>query len=272
MHLDQTKQIASHCRVVLTGWDGDALLSEYVDDCGGIPHKGVRFARRLALAGWRALSQGRWPRLDLRARLAHLLWGAPQEPFACPQWLNPDLVEYLDLPARWREFQGNSPPRSRRHKEAHRVLTSPLLTDILESYDPGVTGVPVEARHPLLDLRVVEYLLSLPVSPWCIDKQLLRMAMRDRLPEPVRLRPKAPLACDPVIELLQRADARWVDAFEANPALGRYVDRAVIPSLVCSRDPERIWTDLRPLCLNLWLQHLTAPNRASRPEEHHEVA
>ncbi|MHC4094041.1 MAG: asparagine synthase-related protein, partial [Planctomycetota bacterium] len=134
------------------------------------------------------------------------------------------------------------------------------------------TSIPVEARHPLLDLRVVEYLLSLPASPWCVDKKLLRMAMRDRLPEPVRLRPKTSLAGDPVIELLQRVDARWVDAFEATPALGRYVDRPVIPPVACTRDADEIWTGLRPLCLNFWLQYRTASRRATRREEHHEVA
>jgi asparagine synthase (glutamine-hydrolysing) len=272
LYLEQARQMASNCRVALTGWDGDALLSENVNLCGGILFRSVNFARRATLVGWRALSRGRWPRLDLRARLTGMLSGPPEEPFACPEWLNPDLVKHLDLPARWRELQENSLPRNCKRPEAHRVLKSPLLTNLLEGYDPGVTRIPVETRHPLLDLRLVGYLLSLPASPWCVDKKLLRVAMQDRLPESVRLRPKTPLADDPVLELLQRADARWVDEFEATPALGRYIARAAVPWVAGTRDPDKIWTDLRPLCLNFWLQHLTASGRESRREEHHEVA
>jgi asparagine synthase (glutamine-hydrolysing) len=272
LYLEQARQMAANCRVALTGWDGDTLLNESVSGFGAILYKSVNFVRRAVLMGWRALSRGRLPRLDLRARLARMLSGPREEPFGCPEWLDSDLVEHLDLPTRWRELQENSHPRDGQHKQAYRVLKSPLLTKLLESYDPGVTRIPVEARHPLLDLRVVEYLLSLPASPWCVDKKLLRMAMHDRLPKSVRLRPKTPLAGDPVLELLQRADARWVDAFEATPALGRYVDRAAVPPVAFTRDPDKIWTDLRPLCLNFWLQHLTASGRVSRREEHHEVA
>ena len=201
-----------------------------------------------------------------------MLAGSPVEPFACSEWLNPDLVQRLNLPTRWRALQGAGLPRDCQRPQAHRVLTSPLFTNLLESYDPGVTRIPIEARHPLLDLRLVEYLLSLPASPWCIDKKLLRMAMRDRLPESVRLRAKSPLAGDPVIELLQEPEACWVDAFEASPVLGRYVDRMAVPAIAGPGDPDQIWTDLRPLGLNFWLQHLAESNRVSRWEEYHEVA
>ena len=272
LYLEHARQMAGNCRVALTGWDGDALLNESASTYGGILYKSVNFARRAALMSWRALSRGRLPRLDLRARLARMLRGAPEKPFVPPGWLNPDLVERLDLPARWRQLQENVHRHDGQHREAHRVLKSPLLTKLLESYDSGVTRVPVEVRHPLLDLRLVEYLLSLPASPWCVDKKLLRVAMHERLPEPIRLRPKTLVAGDPVLERLQRADARWVDAFEATPALGRYVDRAAVPAVAGTRDSDKIWTDLRPLCLNFWLQHLTASGRVSRREEHHEVA
>jgi len=272
LYIEQARQVASNCRVALTGWDGDALLNERMSGYGGILYKSVNFARRAALMGWRALSRGRWPRLDLRARLARMLSGPPEDAFACPEWLNPDLVKHLDLPAHWRTLRANGPPRDCKRPEAHRVLTSPLFTNLLEGYDPGVMRIPVEARHPLLDLRVVEYVLSLPASPWCIDKKLLRMAMYDRLPDSVRLRPKSPLAGYPLMELLQRADSRWVDAFEATPVLGRYIVRAAVPAVAGTQDPGQIWTDLRPLRLNFWLRHLAASGRVSRGEEYHEVA
>jgi asparagine synthase (glutamine-hydrolysing) len=201
-----------------------------------------------------------------------MLSGAPEVAFACPEWLNPDLVEHLDLPARWRAVHASSDAlRDCTHPRAHRILTSFYFTSLLEGYDPGVMRIPIEARHPFLDLRVVEYLMSVPASPWCVDKNLLRMAMHGRLPESIRLRPKTPLPVNAVYERLQQTDARWVDAFEAAPALGKYVDRTAVPQIAGTGNPDRTWTDLRPLCLNLWLQQMAASGRVSRREEHYEA-
>ncbi len=262
-YLDQANQMIPNYRVALTGWDADTLLKENVNVCGNLFQKGMNLTQRAARMGWRALSRGRCPRLELRARWARMLSGPPEEAFACPEWLAPDLIDTLDLQTRWRAMQAIAPRRDCEHPNAHRILTSPAIIDLLESYDPGVAHVPVEARHPFFDVRVVTYLLSLPALPWCVDKKLLRMAMRGRLPESIRLRPKAPLAGEPEIELLQRADARWVDAFEATPALSRYIDRSAVPAITGTRDPDQIWTDMRPLCLNIWLQHLTASDRVA---------
>lgn len=272
VYIDQAKQMAENCRVALTGWDGDALLSEGPNGQGGPCHRATATVRRAARLAGGALSARQWPRLNLRARLARALFGPPEEAFGGPVWLNAELVRRLDLPARWRILQSTRRSRGQAHKEAYRVLTSPMLTSLLERYDPGVTGIPVEARHPLLDVRVVAYVLSLPVVPWCIDKKLLRVAMRHRLPDAVRLRPKSPLAGDPVVELLQRADAHWLDEFDASPALGRYIDRPAVAPLAGTLDSDRIWTDLRPLCLNLWLQHLSGSHHASRQEPYNDVA
>jgi asparagine synthase (glutamine-hydrolysing) len=272
LYLDQAEEISSHSRVVLTGWDGDALLSESARSWSGVLDRAMHFAQRVALAGRRALSGGGLPRPDLRARLKRMLRGEMEAPFSCPNWLNPTLVEGLDLSARWQAVQRTAQARDRERPQAHRVLTSPLLTSLLESYDPGVTRIPMEARHPLLDVRLVEFLVSLPAAPWCVDKKLLRTAMRGRLPESIRLRPKTLLAGDPVIERLQRPEAQWIDEFEATPALGRYVLRAAVPSLVGRRDQDRVWSDLRPVCLNQWLKRLTASKRAFPREEYHEVA
>ncbi len=268
VYIDQAAQMAARSRVALTGWDGDALLSIKENGAGGAVNRCVRFAR----AAWHDLSRGRWPRLDLRARVNRLFFGVPEAPFAPPEWLNPSLIEELDLPARWREVHARSDVCASGHQETYRILNSPLLTNLLENYDPGVTRIPVETRHPFLDIRVVEYVLSLPVSPWCIDKRLLRTAMRDRLPESIRHRPKTPLLGDPVIELLQRADRRWLDTFGESPALDRYVDSRVLRSVPDTRDPDKAWIDMRPLCLNRWLQQQTTRSRTTKYEDHYEVA
>ena len=122
-----------------------------------------------------------------------------------------------------------------------------------EASDPGVTGIPIEARYPFLDVRLVSYLLAIPPLPWCIDKQILRDAMRGTLPETIRLRPKAPLAGDPLRAKLRESGAASLDRFDAVSDLGRFVNRHAIPPLASDNDP---WLHVRPLCLNAWLRRL----------------
>ena len=114
--------------------------------------------------------------------------------------------------------------------------------------------------------------MSLPVSPWCVEKHILRMAMRDRLPESVRTRSKTPLAGDPVLELLQHTDARWQDALDPAPLIEKYVDLGAVPSLAETQDADQVWSGMRPLCLNFWMRQQASRARVREPEEQHEVA
>ena len=263
VYIDQARQMASSCRVALTGWDGDALLGEQVRGLGSLARGGLRRAER-------AMRIGR----SVIARLVGApcqLSSADDSILASPEWLDGGLAERTER-SRDRRAHDEAIGRRRPHDGARRVLGSPRFTNLLESYDPGVTRVPLQTRHPLLDVRLVEFVLSLPVSPWCVDKRLLRVAMRNALPEVVHTRPKTPLAGDPVIELLQRPDAAWIDSFAPAPELERYVNRSAVPKLVGRRDTDRMWTDLRPICLNFWLRSLDDTRRAAEPGTYHEVA
>ena len=82
--------------------------------------------------------------------------------------------------------------------------------------------------------------------------------MRGVLPDAVRLRPKTVAAGDPVVAMLGRDDARWIDAFEPTPALHAYVVRARVPPVCGETDPAEVRTHLRPFCLDLWLQRRDA--------------
>jgi len=112
-----------------------------------------------------------------------------------------------------------------------------------------------EYRHPFLDLRVVEFCLSLPPHPWCHRKEILRQAVADSLPREVARRPKTPLAGFPHMLALREESSRWVDTFEPCDLLAEYVERAKIPSICGEPDPATAWRNLRPLSLDLWLRH-----------------
>jgi asparagine synthase (glutamine-hydrolysing) len=86
---------------------------------------------------------------------------------------------------------------------------------------------------PFFDMRLVEYVLRTPPVPWRRDKRLLREAMRGRLPEEVRLRPKTPLyvphgrpADDHPLRRLGRQPGtrRWRRELIAAAPLSPYVD------------------------------------------------
>lgn len=261
---DSLKNLMSHSRVALYGEDGDALLfpATVVDML-----KSMRFGEVMADVGKYIRSHRRRPPLGLGFFNMVKGWrGNPHLP-AYPKWLNQDFAARLDLPGRWTTYFASQPshiPQVR--AEAHRRITSPVWQAFFESNDPGVTRVPVEHRLPLLDLRVVDYLLKIPPLPWCPNKEIFRQAMRDTLPEPVRRRSKTPLSFDPYEVRLRRPDARWVDDFVPAPELAQYVNRAAIPRVAgsaCKRN-ESSSSHLRPLSLNFWLQSLQPINEGMK--------
>lgn len=252
---DFLKQVAACSRVVLTGWDGDALLSE-------APSNYFRFLLRqreygrLSLALARMLftkpgqlARGVWRRLGSRGANSE---GAAQ-PY--PSWISPELEKRFELRQRWHEYYRapavSHPVRPFAYHSYEYMRNHPIFFD---SQDAGLTRQPLEYRHPLLDLRLVEYCLSLPPYPWCDGKQILRAAMKGRLPESVRSRPKTTLAGFPYVERLQQAESRWVDSYAAEASLHDYVERARIPAVWSSREAIETWSNMRPLSLNYWLK------------------
>jgi asparagine synthase (glutamine-hydrolysing) len=161
----------------------------------------------------------------------------------------PGVSPLRDQPARQR------PGHDR--EVAWEMIAGSFWSYTLERDDPGSTRVPVEPRFAFFDLRLVRYLLALPPIPWCLNKTLFRRAMRGLLPRRVRLRPKAPLAGDPVLVQLQQGAARWIDHYEPTPELAHFLPSEMDP-LKGDRGEhaaENLWRQLRPISLDLWLSH-----------------
>jgi asparagine synthase (glutamine-hydrolysing) len=173
-----------------------------------------------------------------------------------PHWLDPDFAQRLDLNARWREW--SELPVSRPHPirpKAHASLSIPHWANKFERESPGETHCLVETRYPFLDLRVVNYLLALPPFPFFFEKSLLREAMVGRLPESCRLRPKTPLPFDPLVKCLRHTNAsELLDQVQWSADMNGYVKHSDIKPLQRETDPGQIALDVRPFCLNFWLQ------------------
>jgi hypothetical protein len=78
--------------------------------------------------------------------------------------------------------------------------------------------------------------------------------MAGRLPEAVRLRPKTPLAGDPLIAHLQMPGAKWVDHVHWNEEMDDFIDRSALAPLSGVKISEKADSLVRPICLNFWLQ------------------
>jgi asparagine synthase (glutamine-hydrolysing) len=243
---------ASHGRVVLCGEGGDELLwTSYVADLiGRVP------LRRLVGDVARAIVvHRRRPGAGVRARIGTWLRGAAPRMPACPSWLSPGFAARFGLADRWEEVNALEPLEGHPLRaEAYRRLTGPVWPWYFESCDPGVTGLPIEFRYPLLDVRLVRYALAIPPLPWCIDKQILRLAMRGLLPESIRRRRKTPLNGDPLTAWLQRREFA-PPRLEDGAGLGSYVDLQAVPPLTGGSSIDQAWVNLRPLCLGHWLTH-----------------
>jgi len=227
MRTAQLKHASLHSRTLLSGEGGDELLwrSFAVDLVGRMPP--------IELAGDIARSlfiHRRRPGLGLRAKAKQWL---PDDSRLAPYpgWLNGTLAHRMNLRGRYEQVMARrNPLQHPMRADAHRRLTTAIWPWYFESSDPGVTGVPVEASFPFLDVRLVTYALAIPPMPWFIDKHLLREAMRGQLPDEVRLRPKVPLAGDPL--------------------------RAHIVKAGGSDDSPEVWQKIRPACLNYWLSRV----------------
>ena len=249
---------AALSRVFLTGWDGDALLSESLRPHFRTLAKNGQYVRlacdvaRYAMSQRQLLPQswGSW----FKGRFAKASAEASQED-GYPLWLNPELEVRLDLRNRWRQHR--TFPKIKHSTRPHSYSIYSYLaqsTGFFDSYDAGCTGLPLECRHPLMDLRLLDYCLSLPHQPWVVKKYILREAMRCALPEAVRKRPKSPLAGFPQLELLKRNNPAAFNNFPFPEKFGQYVNTANLSSSrKLQLDTNKRLQITTPLSLQLWL-------------------
>ena len=251
---DARRRISSECRVLLSGDGGDNLMFfqmwPYMAD---LRRRGEWRRLLTDMANYFWVRPFPWRGIRLRAQ--RLFGKDPYEP-VYPPWLAPEFARRAELGDRWKE-QAELPKPSKVHPihpKGHGSLALPQWTQLFEQVDSGATGYPVETRYPLLDLRVVNFLLAIPPFPWFFKKTLLREAMQGRLPESVRTRPKTPLQGDLVAAQIQRNGTANLKAIPFNSELDRYINRAAVAEPHAKMSSEQLAVSLRPHCFNIWLQ------------------
>jgi asparagine synthase (glutamine-hydrolysing) len=253
------RRAASHARVVLTGEGGDPLLHASHDHFVRLLKRlrWVQFARDAA--GY-AITRRRRPPFGLRSRLLRALGRTPGLP-PYVAWIDPELERRFDLRARWLEIfaDGGSLRHAYRH-DAWRVLDSASWSRQFESTDAGATGQPLEFLSPYFDVRLVEFLFSLPPMPYFANKDLVREAMRGWIPEAVRTRRKTPLARDPAAIGFARTSERWTQVVAETPALDRYVNRRILAAAMQQPATSDYQTSQQAFAVSfaLWLKQRNA--------------
>ncbi len=251
----QYRQVQAHARVALSGYGGDDILTGQAWPYLTYLFGQRRFGTIVKTFGRYILKHGRIPPLrgGFRTRLRR--WTGRADPLTeFPEWLDTQFADRYDLRGRWRELQES--PRSRHllHPIAHAGLSSKYWSRLLECEDAGWTGVPIELRAPLLDQRLLRFLLRVPAVPWCMEKELLREAMRGTLPEEVRVRPKTPLLGDFLKHFTEAK--KWSPLPLSEPAaeLREFVDWERLGATLATATGSTLWAALRPVSLCYWLR------------------
>jgi asparagine synthase (glutamine-hydrolysing) len=203
------QSISAHARVVLSGDGGDNVLSGQSWPYFKYLYERGEWGNILRKFGGYLGTHGRLPPLrgGFRSRVRRWLGAQDANP-QIPAWLNEEFAERSRAEAGER-FQERPPIEEHPlHPDAYHALHTGYWASVHETEDAGCTGVTLETRAPLLDLRILRFLLRLPPVPWCANKELTRRAMKGRLPNKVLLRPKTPLLENPLEACWQRGGWR----------------------------------------------------------------
>jgi asparagine synthase (glutamine-hydrolysing) len=205
-YIDKFNQlVGGHARVALSGYGGDDILTGQA-----WPYLVTLWSRRqwaeiLRTFGGFVLAHGRIPPLrgGFRVRMRRFL-RRPGEWEGYPVWLNPEFERRVRLRDRWREPKDEFAGLHPFHPQAYALLHRGYWGTVFDDEDPDWTGAALEVRAPLLDPRMMRFLLRLPPLPLGLDKELNRRAMRKFLPDTVVERPKTPLVDDPLEVCLEK--------------------------------------------------------------------
>ncbi|HXC49232.1 MAG TPA: asparagine synthase-related protein [Candidatus Sulfotelmatobacter sp.] len=191
--------ISHHARVILAGDGGDDVLSgqswpylKYLYERGA-------WGEIFSSFGGYFGTHGRFPPLRGGFRNRIRRWvGAKDVSNPAPSWLKDGFAERTRAESEERFHEQPPIEEHPLHPDAYRGLHSGYWASVHETEDAGFTGVTLETRAPLLDLRVLRFLLRLPPVPWCVNKELARRAMKGGLPDKILARAKTPLLEDPI--------------------------------------------------------------------------
>lgn len=251
--LELAREITTKSRVMLTGEAGDNILA--FSSVLKSLKEGNPVNTLLAIYRLRAL-YGTYPKFGsgLSTKINRLLSKNAISAVPYPIWFNSDFEEEFKLKQRGSEWLSSQPsPSHLRYSHLYSSLVRPdWNTD--DVYMHSNFTLP-EKRDPFLDIRLVEFIASLPTLPWLFNKHLLRKSMTGKLPTEVIRRPKTLLG--PLYSsLIRQAGPKQFNDWQQTPELDNFINRQKIPLFEGSYEAEGSYLNLRPFLLNSWIKEL----------------
>ena len=173
----------------------------------------------------------------------------PDDSFAVPPWLDRALVDRVGVEERLRGIGSEVTPRHPWHPRAMASFNDPVWQQLFADFNHEESLGPIIWRHPFLDLRVLEFMLSVPPVPWARRKLLLREAMHGRLPDEVLARTKTAARGSAIARPLR---THGLPALSRGGKLGAYVDvQTLALGAPAANDLDRI---IAAHALDYWLE------------------
>ncbi len=254
--LDFKKTVASYSRVVLTGKSGDNLLyyspaisSLKESNPFSLVYDIFQLHKQYGSMPPLGTGLGSFLKKKLRKKVT-------SSPYPYPKWFNPEFERKMNLHDLWEKVMQpkNHIQLNPRHPNAYSSITSPdWNTD--DFYLVSDFTIP-EERDPFLDLRLIEFLFSIPSTPWFFKKHILRESMRGILPDEIINRPKTVLG-NMHTELLQQPTSKWISKWKETPNLLKYISKENMPLFSSENiDDETSYVNFRIIMLNSWIKKL----------------
>jgi asparagine synthase (glutamine-hydrolysing) len=242
-------------RVILTGQGGDPLFATTKDEFWQLLRR-FRWPQVASYLATHVWNYRRLPPMLLRSRLKRRFTSELADPF--PDCIERSFADRWGLQERWRRAQCQAMHVHPTRPEAYAGLSPTIWNRYFRRADAAMAKLPMEIRHPLLDVRLVEYLLAVPPSPWFLEKSILRQAVRGKLPERIRRRRKCPAGCHPAQAFLRQHHGSLLPKSALGEELDRFVDLSAVRELAGGRvscQDGGLGIRLRCLSLGLWLHH-----------------
>lgn len=247
---DLLGRAAAHSGFVLTGDGGDPLLlpSTLVSQIWRVP----LFPLVAGVAS--TIRRGGRPPLGIGAAVRRWRHSIDDR---LPAWLADPLLRTCDPRARCAEVAARRSIHVGDRSEAVNSILDPWWPSTFETYDPGATGQPVDIRYPFFDRRLVTFAMRVPSFPLCVNKHLLRSALRGRLLDVIRLRPKTPLATAASALQSGWSMAEAVRAIDGVAGMEQYVDARKFEASVRHKllFTHHARGTIEAVTLAVWLRH-----------------
>lgn len=247
---------ANHARTCLTGLGADPLLG-YVPWYWANWLAHGQITRLAATYQDQARLFSERPRPQLRTAASHAARKRRGARSAAPVWMNRSFADAVNAPARLRGVL--EAPSWTWDKRALTRL--PAWQSCFTWSDPSYTRLPLRVRHPMVDIRLLEFVAGLPPYPWLVRKRILRDATEGLLPTAVLKRPKANLVGAPRSSATPAIREALVALVANVPEAERYFnvqalcEAVLVPGATAWQD----WLLARPLGLAYWLAHWRRP-------------